>query len=60
MHSDIDRKTIEQARDLCRARQIACVALANSDITHAKSDVEYAFAQYRSAADLLNKILEIM
>ena len=43
---------IEQVRDICRARQIACVALAHSDIEFANpEDIKTAFFVYRDAAD---------
>jgi hypothetical protein len=57
---DKSRTVIEQSRDICRARQIACVALANSDIEHAAEYVQNAFSVYRDAADALNKVLEII
>ena len=51
---------IEQARDLCRDRQIACVALARSNIDHNTEYARNAFAVYRDAADALTKVLEII
>jgi len=55
-----ERAMLEESRDLCRARQIACVVLARSNAEHSKEFAEKAFDIYRDAADALSKVLDIV